>query len=55
MRWGALTNVRPTRGRLEEMRRIFPDNGRWHTVLEGPDSVTIDGTRVERRGAEALA
>jgi len=54
MRWGALTNVKPTRGRLEEMRRIFPDNGRWHTVLEGPESVTIDGRRVERRGAEAL-
>ena len=53
MRWGALTNVRPTRSRIAEMNSIFPDNGRWHTILEEQDQVTIDGRRVWKKGAEA--
>ena len=27
MKWGALTNRPPTKGRIREMDRIFPDNG----------------------------
>lgn len=49
MRWGALMNRAPTSGRVREMNRIFPDNGRWHTVFEEDDSVTIDGRQVRKK------
>lgn len=34
MRWGALTNMPPTNEKVREMDRMFPHDGRWHTVLE---------------------
>ena len=34
MRWGALMNKPPTNKKFEEMNKIFPDNGKWHTVFE---------------------
>ena len=34
MRWGALLNKFPTNSKIEEMNKIFPDNGKWHTVFE---------------------
>ena len=50
MRWGALMNRPPTRGRVQHMDQIFPHNGRWHTVFEDEDSVTIDGREVRKDG-----
>ena len=52
MRWGALTNMPPTMHRIRDMDRIFPHNGRWHTVLEDQDSVTIDGTQIRKKNPE---
>ena len=34
MRWGALMNKAPTNDKVEEMNKIFPSNGKWHTVFE---------------------
>ena len=48
MRWGALMNCPPTSERVRYMDRIFPHNGRWHTVFEEEDSVTIDGAQVRK-------
>ncbi len=53
MKWGALTNRAPTRSRVREMDRIFPANGRWHTVFEEKDQVHIDGKRVWKKGARS--
>lgn len=50
MRWGALMNRAPTDDRIREMNRIFPDNGRWHTVFEDKESITIDGRQVQKAG-----
>lgn len=52
MRWGALMNKKPTNGRIEEMNRIFPANGRWHTVFEESDQVIVDGKRIWKRGPD---
>ena len=52
MRWGALTNMPPTNQRVYYMDRIFPHNGRWHTVFEDKDVVTIDGKQVRKHNAE---
>lgn len=53
MKWGALTNRRPTPKSVAEMSSIFPANGKWHTVFEEEDQVTIDGKRVWKKNAEA--
>ena len=52
MRWGALTNMPPTMHRIRYMDRMFPDNGRWHTVFEDDSSVMIDGHEVRKQDPE---
>ncbi len=49
MRWGALMNKAPTNQRIHEMNSIFPSNGRWHTVFEEKDNITIDGKQVWKK------
>lgn len=49
MRWGALMNKAPTNKKVKEMNKIFPHNGRWHTVYEEDDSVTIDGKQIWKK------
>ena len=34
MKWGALMNRAPTNNKVKELNKIFPDNGKWHTVFE---------------------
>lgn len=48
MKWGALMNKPPTRNRVMEMDKIFPSNGRWHTVFEDDEQVSIDGKAVRK-------
>lgn len=52
MRWGALMNRPPTRQRIYDMDRIFPHNGRWHTVFEEDDWVSIDGRQIRKSAPE---
>lgn len=49
MRWGALLNTPPTNERVKEMNRIFPHNGRWHTVFEEKEQIFIDGKRIWKK------
>ena len=49
MRWGALMNRAPTNKKVEEMNKIFPHNGKWHTVIEEKDQVTIDGKQIWKK------
>jgi hypothetical protein len=42
MRWGALMNKAPTNDKVKEMNKIFPHNGKWHTVFVEKDQITID-------------
>ena len=49
MRWGALMNKAPTNSRVQEMNKIFPSNGKWHTVFEEKDLITIDGKQIRKK------
>ncbi len=49
MRWGALMNKAPTNKKVKEMNKIFPDNGKWHTVFEEKDHISIDGKQIWKK------
>ncbi len=49
MKWGALMNRSPTNEKVGVMDKIFPPNGKWHTVFEEKDQVHIDGTRIWKK------
>ena len=53
MKWGALMNKYPTNKKVDEMNKIFPSNGKWHTVFEEKDQVHIDGRRVWKKDAKS--
>ena len=52
MRWGALMNKAPTSDKVEEMNKIFPDNGKWHTVFEEQDEITIDEKQIRKKNPD---
>ena len=49
MRWGALLNKYPTNDKVKQMNKIFPKNGKWHTVFEEEDQVFVDGVRIWKK------
>ena len=50
MRWGALMNKAPTNNKVNDLNKIFPHNGKWHTVFEEKDHTYIDGkNHLEKR------
>lgn len=53
MQWGALLNKFPTNRRIEEMNKIFPANGKWHTVFEEEDLVYIDGKQIWKKDPQS--
>jgi len=52
MKWGALLNRPPTNDKVEEMNKMFPHNGKWHTVFEEKDQVIVDGKRIWKKDPE---
>jgi len=54
MRWGALTNVYPTNAKLQELNRLLPHDGKWHTVFESKGMVDVDGYSIRRKTAESM-
>lgn len=53
MRWSALLNKYPTNDKVKQMNKIFPHNGRWHTVFEEEEQVYVDGVRVWKKDMNA--
>jgi len=49
MKWGALMNKAPTHDKVEELNKIFPANGKWHTVFEETDHTYIDGNLIWKK------
>ena len=54
MKWGALMNKAPTNKKVKELDKIFPYNGKWHTVFEEKDHTFIDGKIVSKKDKESL-
>jgi len=52
---GALTNAYPTNDKIKEMDKLFPHDGRWHTVFEEPEQVFVDGVRISKKDADRLS
>ena len=42
MNWGALMNKPATNNSVKELNKIFPHNGKWHTVFEEKEHTYID-------------
>jgi len=55
MKWGALLNKFPTSEKVDQMNKIFPNNGKWHTVFEEEDHVFVDGVRIWKKDTNAWA
>ncbi|MBI3622729.1 hypothetical protein HY212_01440 [Candidatus Pacearchaeota archaeon] len=53
MRWGALLNKYPTNDKVKQMNKIFPHNGKWHTVFEEEEQVLVDGVRIWKKDMNA--
>jgi hypothetical protein len=53
MRWGALLNKYPTNDKVKQMNKIFPHNGKWHTVFEEDKQVFVDGVRIWKKDMNA--
>jgi hypothetical protein len=53
MRWGALLNKYPTNDKVKQMNKIFPHNGKWHTVFEEDEQVFVDGVRIWKKDMNA--
>ena len=53
MRWGALLNKYPANNKVQQMNKIFPHNGKWHTVFEEEDQVFVDGVRIWKKDMNA--
>ena len=53
MKWGALMNRAPTNNKVTELNKIFPHNGKWHTVFEEKDHSYIDGKIIWKKDKKA--
>jgi hypothetical protein len=53
MKWGAVMNRAPTNSKVTELNKIFPDNGKWHTVFEEKDYSYIDGKIIWKKDKKA--
>jgi len=53
MKWGALLNKKPNNEKIEYMNKIFPPNGKWHTVFEEKDHVLLDGKYIWKKDPNA--
>ena len=54
MKWGILTNSFPTRGKLQQMDKLLPADGKWHSVIETPGTVDVDGVSIRRKTRESM-
>ena len=54
MKWGALMNFPPTNQEIKELNRMFPHNGKWHTVIQAENETLVDNVVIRRRTAESM-
>jgi hypothetical protein len=54
MKWGALTNIRPTNAKLNEMNRLLPHDSKWHLLFEEEDQVNVDGIPIRRKNLDSM-
>ena len=55
MKWGALLNKKPTNQKVNELNKLLPHNGKWHTVFEENDVSYIDGVPIFKKDSKSWA
>ena len=53
MKWGALLNKKPTSQKVDELNKLLPHNGKWHTVFEEKDISYIDGVPIFKKNKDS--
>ena len=53
MKWGALLNKKPTSQKVNELNKLLPHNGKWHTVIEEKNTSYIDGIPIFKKDKES--
>ena len=48
-KWGALLNKKPTNQKVNELNKLLPHTGKWHTVFEENDVSYIDGVPIFKK------
>ncbi len=54
MRWGAVTNFTPTNEKIKELDRMLPSDRKWHSIIESPGMVDVDGVTIRRKTRESM-
>ena len=54
MKWGAVTNFKPTNASIRELNKLLPADKKWHTVIESPKAADVDGITIRRKTAESM-
>ena len=54
MKWGALMNYAPSNPELERLNKIFPHNGRWHTIIQDGNETQVDNVTIRNRSAQSM-
>ncbi len=54
MKWGALMNYVPSNPELKRLDKMFPPNGKWHTIIEHEGDVSIDNVTIRKRSAQSM-
>ena len=54
MRWGSITNFKPTKSQYMDMNKYLPHDNKWHTILNSTGSTMIDGKEIRRRTSNSM-
>ena len=54
MKWGALMNYAPSNPELKRLNKMFPHNGKWHTIIQAENETHIDNVTIRNRSAKSM-
>lgn len=54
IRWACITNSAPTNAKLNQLNKLLPHDGLWHSVIESKEMVDVDGYTIRRKTTESM-
>lgn len=54
LRWGAVTNLKPTNTNLEMLNTMMPHDKKWHTIFETPDFIHVDKVPIKKKDLDSM-
>ncbi len=49
LRWGAITNFKADKDKLQELDKMMPNDKKWHILFETPDFMHFDGVPIKKK------